>query len=40
MVSVVTDAYGEQGQLIKVRPRGFYLKKVFTQDIINQQFHL
>lgn len=38
--SVVTDAYGEQGQLIKVRPRGFYLKKVFTQDIINQQFHL
>jgi len=38
--SVVTDAYGEEGQLIKVRPRGFYLKKEFTQDIINQQFNL
>ena len=38
--SVVTDAYGEEGQLIKVRPRGFYLKKAFTQGIINQQFNL
>jgi len=37
--SVVTDAYGEDGELIKVHPRGFYLKKVFTQDIINQQFN-
>ena len=37
---VVTDAYGEDGQLIKVRPRGFYLKKSFTQAIINQQFNL
>ncbi|MDN2663497.1 DNA mismatch repair endonuclease MutH [Psychromonas sp. 14N.309.X.WAT.B.A12] len=37
---VVTDAYGEEGELIKVRPRGFYLKKAFTQDIINQQFNL
>jgi len=36
----LTDAYGEDGQLIKVRPRGFYLKKVFTQGIINQQFNL
>lgn len=36
----LTNAYGEEGQLIKVRPRGFYLKKVFTQDIINQQFNL
>jgi len=38
--SIVTDAYGEEGQLIKVRPRGFYLKKNFTQHIINQQFKL
>ena len=37
---VVTDAYGEDGELIKVRPRGFYLKKAFTQGIINQQFNL
>jgi DNA mismatch repair protein MutH len=37
---IVTDAYGEDGQLIKVRPRGFYLKKSFTQRIINQQFNL
>jgi len=37
---VVTDAYGEEGELIKVRPRGFYLKKAFTQHIINQQFNL
>lgn len=36
----VTDAYGEEGQLIKVRPRGFYLKKSFTQSIINQKFNL
>ncbi|TEW53355.1 DNA mismatch repair endonuclease MutH [Psychromonas sp. RZ22] len=36
----LTDAYGDQGQLIKVRPRGFYLKKSFTQGIINQQFNL
>lgn len=36
----LTDAYGEQGELIKVRPRGFYLKKNFTQDIINHQFNL
>lgn len=36
----LTDAFGEDGELIKVRPRGFYLKKVFTQAIINQQFDL
>jgi len=35
---VLTDAYGEEGQIIKVRPRGFYLKKAFTQSIINQKF--
>lgn len=36
----LTDAFGKDGSLIKVRPRGFYLKKVFTQEIINQQFNL
>ncbi len=36
----LTDAFGEDGTLIKVRPRGFYLKKHFTQSIINQQFDL
>ena len=36
----LTDAFGEDGRLIKVRPRGFYLKKPFTQSIINQQFDL
>ncbi|AGH82183.1 DNA mismatch repair protein [Psychromonas sp. CNPT3] len=36
----LTDAYGKEGQLIKVRPRGFYLKKAFTQAIIDQQFKL
>ncbi|WP_435235543.1 DNA mismatch repair endonuclease MutH [Psychromonas sp. PT13] len=36
----LTDAFGEDGSIIKVRPRGFYLKKSFTQSIINQQFDL
>jgi DNA mismatch repair protein MutH len=36
----LTNAFGEDGQLIKVRPRGFYLKKTFTQSIISQQFDL
>jgi len=36
----LTDAFGEAGTLIKVRPRGFYLKKPFTQSIINQKFDL
>jgi len=38
--TILTDAYGENGQIIKVRPRGFYLKKSLTQSIINQQFEL
>ena len=38
--TVLTDAYGQDGRIIKVRPRGFYLKKAFTQSIINQQFDL
>lgn len=36
----LTDAFGEDGSIIKVRPRGFYLKKNFTQSIINQAFNL
>ncbi len=36
----LTDAFGTEGQLIKVRPRGFYLKKAFTQSIIEQEFDL
>ncbi|MFT7053989.1 MAG: DNA mismatch repair protein MutH [Psychromonas sp.] len=36
----LTDAVGSDGQIIKVRPRGFYLKKTFTQSIISQQFDL
>ena len=36
----LTEAYGKDGSIIKVRPRGFYLKKVFTQQIINQAFDL
>lgn len=37
---IVTEAFGEKGEIIKVRPRGFYLKKGFTQSIINQQFEI
>ena len=38
--TVLTEAYGQKGEIIKVRPRGFYLKKEFTQSIINQQFKM
>ncbi|MGM0525232.1 MAG: DNA mismatch repair endonuclease MutH [Pseudomonadota bacterium] len=37
--SVVTDAIGPDGRIIKVRPRGFYLKKSFTEQIIQQVFN-
>lgn len=37
---VLTDAYGKNGDIIKVRPRGFYLKKNFTQSIIDLQFDI
>lgn len=37
---VLTEAFGKNGEIIKVRPRGFYLKKAFTQSIINQQFEI
>ncbi|BDX05566.1 DNA mismatch repair endonuclease MutH [Planctobacterium marinum] len=36
--SVVTDATGVDGQMIKTRPRGFYLRKNFTQEIIDCAF--
>jgi DNA mismatch repair protein MutH len=34
----VTEAIGEDGQLIKTRPRGFYLRKNFTQHILETAF--
>jgi DNA mismatch repair protein MutH len=34
----LTDAIGRNGQIIKTRPRGFYLRKSFTQNIISQAY--
>ncbi|MBT0585378.1 DNA mismatch repair endonuclease MutH [Alteromonas oceanisediminis] len=34
----LTDAIGKHGRLIKTRPRGFYLRKAFTQQILNDAF--
>jgi len=34
----VTDAVGSDGRLIKTRPRGFYLRKSFTQQILLDAF--
>lgn len=31
----LTQAIGEHGQIILTRPRGFYLKKAFTRQILN-----
>lgn len=36
----LTDAIGTDGQIIQTRPRGFYLRKPFTQAIINRAFGL
>ncbi len=36
--SKVTDAIGKDGRIIKTRPRGFYLRKNFTQQILDQHF--
>jgi DNA mismatch repair protein MutH len=33
--SVLTDAIGQEGETIQTRPRGFYLRKSFTQKIIH-----
>uniref|UniRef100_UPI003BAA2950 DNA mismatch repair endonuclease MutH n=1 Tax=Ningiella ruwaisensis TaxID=2364274 RepID=UPI003BAA2950 len=38
--SVVTDAVGEDGSIIKTRPRGFYLRKNFTQKILQSAFQV
>ncbi|GGD48299.1 DNA mismatch repair endonuclease MutH [Lacimicrobium alkaliphilum] len=37
--NALTDAIGEQGQRIRTRPRGFYLKKHFTQQILDKVFN-
>ena len=34
--SALTEAVGPNGQMIQVRPRGFYLKKTFTRAILEQ----
>lgn len=34
----LTDAIGKGGQMIQTRPRGFYLKKAFTADILKAYF--
>ncbi|WP_438864729.1 DNA mismatch repair endonuclease MutH [Neptunicella sp.] len=34
----LTDAIGVNGSFIKTRPRGFYLKKNFTAEILNNLF--
>lgn len=36
----LTDAIGSDGKTIQTRPRGFYLRKPFTQAIINRAFGL
>ncbi|WP_404828149.1 DNA mismatch repair endonuclease MutH [Fluctibacter corallii] len=38
--SVLTDAIGSKGTLIKTRPRGFYLRKQFTGALLAQHFGL
>ena len=35
---VLTDALGPEGQRIKTRPRGFYLRKTFTHHILINAF--
>ncbi|QJR80402.1 DNA mismatch repair endonuclease MutH [Alteromonas pelagimontana] len=36
--SVLTDALGPEGQRIRTRPRGFYLRKAFTHNILLNAF--
>lgn len=38
--SVLTSAIGAQGQTIQTRPRGFYLKRTFTQALMRTHFQL
>ena len=35
----LTSAIGRQGQLIQTRPRGFYLRTLFTQQLLQQAFN-
>lgn len=37
--NALTDAIGIDGRIIKTRPRGFYLRKQFTQQILEQAFY-
>lgn len=37
---VLTGAIGEQGDVIMTLPRGFYLKKPFTRQLLARHFHL
>jgi DNA mismatch repair protein MutH len=36
--SALTDAIGKNGKKIQTRPRGFYLRKEFTREILNNAF--
>lgn len=36
--SALTEAIGPEGTIIEVRPRGFYLKKDFTRQILQRMF--
>lgn len=36
----LTEAYGANGQIIKTRPRGFYLKTSFTAELLARAFLL
>ncbi|MCW8091856.1 DNA mismatch repair endonuclease MutH [Alteromonas sp. ASW11-130] len=36
--SVLTEAFGPEGEKIKTRPRGFYLRKEFTRQILLEAF--
>jgi len=36
--NVLTDAIGKNGKTIRTRPRGFYLRKQFTQNVLNDYF--
>lgn len=37
---VLTDGIGHEGERIKTRPRGFYLRKAFTSRLLRNQFDL
>lgn len=36
--SALTDAIGISGQIVRTRPRGFYLRKTFTSSILDDYF--